>query len=142
MENMAGSMSMPNETKKMAAKASRNGEIFFSMRSMTLVSANTIPMKKAPMRGGTPQKTAKAAERKTTPSMNRTKSSSLSIFTRYLTTRGMTKTANMMKKRKKPIMPSANAPMLKFASVLMTRPPTTVRMIMEMNSSMMTMPMM
>ena len=67
MENMAGSMSMPNETKKMAAKASRNGAIFFSMRSMTFVSANTMPMKNAPMSGGTPQKTAKAAERKTTP---------------------------------------------------------------------------
>ena len=35
----------------MAANASRNGEMFFSMRYMTLVSANTMPMKKAPMSG-------------------------------------------------------------------------------------------
>ncbi len=69
--NIPGSISMPNDMKNTATRASLNGDMRSLSRSEILVSANTMPRKNAPMMAGTPD-TSAMAERRGTPGRART----------------------------------------------------------------------
>ena len=97
--NIAGSIIMPNDVKNMATNASLNDSSFDWILVETLLSASIIPMKKAPIIGGTFIKAATPAVRKTIPRANSMNSSSFSIWPKNLTTLG---TAHIATHTKKP----------------------------------------
>jgi hypothetical protein len=86
------------------------------------------------------RRSAKAAERHTIARANNTNISLLLMRLRYLTERGMTRTARTTNTAKNATMPTIMLIKAKSGPTLIIRPPTTVRKTMEMNSSMMIIP--
>ena len=139
--NIAGSIIIPKERKNTATNASRRGSSFVSNRATSFVSANTIPMKNAPMIAGIRNASARAAARKTIPRANRTKSSSLLIRSNRKAARGITRRARNAKNPMKMATPrNSETGLTGVASALITRPFTRVSRNIAMNDSRITIP--
>ena len=99
VSNMAGSIIIPNEVKKIATNASLNDSSLDWILADTLLSARIMPMKNAPMIGGTFISAATPAVRNTIPNAKSMNNSSLSILLKNATTLG---TAHMATHTKNP----------------------------------------